>query len=354
MPTRVEPAVHGALDFAELERLGLEPDEVLDFSVNSNPFGPSPAVRIAIAATPLDRYPDRESLGLRQALAERFKTTPAQILVGNGTAELIWLAAFANLKAGDQALILGPTFGEYERAIQLMDANVQYLNASIESGFQPIISEIDQKLDSTNFRVVFLCNPNNPTGQVLPAKTIAAWADAHPETLFIVDEAYLAFVSGMESVIHVGKTNILILRSMTKDYALAGLRLGYVVGDEQVIQTLTSVRPAWNVNALAQAAGLAVLNDDAHKQDTLIQLHEEKLFLLEGLTTIGFLPIPSRTQFFLVPVENATKFRRDLLRQAILVRDCTSFGLPNYIRISPRKHSENLCLLETLKRIYAR
>ncbi len=354
MFTRVEPAVHGALDFAELERLGIQPDEVLDFSVNSNPFGPSPAVRAAIAAAPLDRYPDRESLALRRALAERLGCLSEQILVGNGTAELIWLAAFANLAAGDQALILGPTFGEYERSIQIMKASAQNLNASVASSFQPNIPEIDQKLDSTNFQVVFLCNPNNPTGQVLSIETIGAWADAHPETLFIVDEAYLAFVGGMESALQLRRVNILVLRSMTKDYALAGLRLGYAVGDEQVIQKLTAIRPPWNVNALAQAAGLAALNDETHQQVTLAQLQEEKHLLLEGLTALEFAPLPSRTQFFLIPVENGATFRKGLLRQAILVRDCASFGLPRHVRISPRKHAENLRLLETLKKLGVR
>jgi histidinol-phosphate aminotransferase len=308
-------------------------------------------VRAAIAALRLDRYPDRESLVLRRALAERLQSSFAQILVGNGTAELIWLAAFANLKAGDDALILGPTFGEYQRVVRLMGAIPQYWNALPADGFALDVIEISRKLDSIFFRVVFLCNPNNPTGQVLPGKTITAWADAHPETLFIVDEAYLAFVAGMESVIHAGRHNLLVLRSMTKDYALAGLRLGYAVGDERVIQSLGCVCPAWNVNAAAQAAGLAALNDEAYQRFSLAQLQQEKHFLLDGLTALGFAPIPSQTQFFLVPVQNATVFRQRLLLHAILVRDCTSFGLPDHIRISTRKRVENLRLLETLKKV---
>lgn len=341
-------AAHGALDFAELERLGLNADNVLDFSVNSNPFGPSPAVHAALAITLLDRYPDRESLALRRALAERLQLSPQQIVVGNGTAELIWLAAFANLKASDDVLILGPTFGEYERAIRLMAATPRQVDALPGAGFRFDAQEITRKLDSAKFRAVFLCNPNNPTGQVIPVKTVLAWADAHPQTLFIVDEAYLAFVPGMESVLPAGRANLLVLRSMTKDYALAGLRLGYAAGDERLIHALTSVRPAWNVNALAQAAGLAALNDEAHQKNTLAQLQQEKLFLLAELTTLGFAPLPSQTQFFLVPVGNATSFRQSLLPYGILVRDCTSFGLPEHIRISPRTRLENLRLIEVL------
>jgi histidinol-phosphate aminotransferase len=127
--------------------------------------------------------------------------------------------------------------------------------------------------------------------------------------------------------------------------------LGYAAGDKRLIQLLTSVRPAWNVNALSQAAGLAALHDKAHQQTTLAQLEQEKHFLLTGLTTLGFAPVPSQTQFFLVSVGNATVFRQNLLPQGILVRDCTSFGLPNHIRISPRTRKENLLLLEALKHI---
>src|SRR5687767_7782006 len=122
MRLRVEPVVHGALDYAELESLGLHPDGVLDFSVNSNAFGPSPLVRQAISDIPFDRYPDRESLALRHALSGRLSVPIGQILVGNGTAELIWLTAIAFLDAGEDVLLLGPTFGEYERVARLMDS----------------------------------------------------------------------------------------------------------------------------------------------------------------------------------------------------------------------------------------
>jgi L-threonine-O-3-phosphate decarboxylase len=342
------PTVHGALDFGELERAGLAPDSVLDFSVNSNPFGPSPTVRAALAQTPLDRYPDRESLALRRALAKRLDISPNQIVMGNGTVELIWLAAFAFLKPGEDALILGPTFGEYERAIRLMSATPQHWNALPVTGFAVNLAEITRRLDTIHYPLVFLCNPNNPTGQVISPSAILTWADAHPRTLFVVDEAYLAFVPDLESVLTFQRPNLLVLRSMTKDYALAGLRLGYAVGSESLIHALESVRPAWNVNALAQAAGLAALSDEVYYQAALTQLREEKTFLLNGLVQLGFSPVPSQTQFFLLPVENATQFRQNLLRQGILVRDCNSFGLPQHVRISPRTRPENQRLLDVL------
>lgn len=343
------PAAHGALDFAELERTDLNPDDVLDFSVNSNPFGPSPMVRAAIDRTPLDRYPDRECLALRRALAQQLGVATSQIVVGNGTAELIWLAAFAFLKPGENVLIVGPTFGEYERSVRLMSATPIYWNALPAAGFACDIAAISQLLNTADYRAVFLCNPNNPTGQVVSPDVILAWADAHPRTLFIVDEAYLAFVPGLESVIPWLRPNLLALRSMTKDYALAGLRLGYAVGETRLIEALVNVRPAWNVNGLAQAAGLAALADEVHYQSSLEKLRDEKTFLLAGLAEAGYSPAPSRTHFFLLPVENAVHFRQNLLRHGILVRDCTSFGLPGYVRISPRTRTENQKLLAHLQ-----
>ncbi|NDJ78122.1 MAG: aminotransferase class I/II-fold pyridoxal phosphate-dependent enzyme, partial [Chloroflexi bacterium] len=121
---RAPSAQHGALDFNELDHLGLEPDAILDFSVNSNPFGPSPMVRDVLQTVPLDRYPDRESLALRRTLAERFNVQLDQIVVGNGTAELLWLIALAFIRPGDHVLIIGPTFDEYARAAALMGAQV--------------------------------------------------------------------------------------------------------------------------------------------------------------------------------------------------------------------------------------
>jgi histidinol-phosphate/aromatic aminotransferase/cobyric acid decarboxylase-like protein len=197
--------------------------------------------------------------------------------------------------------------------------------------------------------MLFLCNPNNPTGQALSLDVLDAWARAHPDTLFVVDEAYLAFAPGMKSATTLRHKNILILCSMTKDYAIAGIRLGYALADESIIQALVNVRPAWNVSALAQSAGLVALQDEAHQHETLTQLQQEKHFLISGLQELGFIPVPSHTHYFLMPVHNGTEFRQALLKHGILVRDCASFGLPGYIRISAQTREQNIRLLKALK-----
>lgn len=345
----IASAQHGAFDYAELEGLGLNPDSILDFSVNSNPFGPSPLVWDALRSTPLERYPDRESIALRRALTQQVGVPVEQIMVGNGTAELIQLTACAFLPRGEQALVVEPTFGEYERCVRLVGAQCHHWRASHATGFHPDPAEIQQKSHAQNFHMVFLCNPNNPTGQILALNALDEWARSFPDTLFVVDEAYLAFAFEMASAISLRRDNILVLRSMTKDYAIAGLRLGYAIGCKSVIERLASFRPAWNVNALAQAVGLAVLQDETHLTDTLAMLRQEKVNLIAALAESGYDAVPSHTHYFLLPVENGARFRRQLLQSGILVRDCASFGLPAYIRIATRKYEENTRLLQAIR-----
>jgi histidinol-phosphate aminotransferase len=342
------------LDYAELEQLGLDPAEILDFSVNSNPYGPSPLVQRAIAQVPLERYPDREALALRRALAAKLAVEPEQIVVGNGAAEVLWLIALVFLQptSAKTAFVIGPTFGEYTRLATMMGAQVKVWQASPDDHFVVDFEEIASHLNRLQPRLVFLCNPNNPTGSLLPLDIIATWAWAYPETLFVVDEAYLAFAPAAQSVLTIEADNILVVRSMTKDYALAGLRLGYVVGRRvELIAALRRARPAWNGNALAQAAGVAALADKAHQEQSLHKLLGAKPALIAGLQHLGLSPLPSTTHFFVVDVKNGAEFRQYLLKQGILVRDCASFGLPAYVRIATRRASENSRLLETIQAV---
>ena len=340
---------HGASDYAELEHLGLDPDDLLDFSVNSNPFGPSPAVIEAVSHVRLDRYPDRECLALRQALSKHLRVDADQIVAGNGTAELIWLIALAYLNPARRALIIGPTFGEYERAIALMGGHIHYWNATPERCFSVDMDEICRAVELHQPHVVFVCNPNNPTGQLIPADGIAACAACFKGTMFVVDEAYRAFVPATKPGVVLRAPNILSLRSMTKDYALAGLRLGYAVGSHEVVRALASVCPPWSVNAVAQAAGLAALEDDAHLRRTLNALNQAKGLFVAGLAHIGLDVFPSATHFFLVRVGDGACFRRTLMQCGIQVRDCASFGLPAFVRIATRRPEENERLINAIR-----
>lgn len=344
-------AVHGAPDHAELRRLGLRPAEILDLSSNINAYGHSPTVREAIARTPLDHYPDENSTVFRAALAEQLGILPSCILVTNGSSELIWLACLAFLRPLDPVLILGPTFAEYARMGALMGVRLNNHLAQEKDDFLLSPSEIRNVLDSRQPRLVFLCNPNNPTGTALDPSVVGKWAYNHPHTLFVVDESYMPFTSGLCSVTAAKRDNLLVLRSMTKDYALAGLRLGYAVAAEKVISALVRVRPPWSVNALAQAAGLAALRDQEHLRRSLDLLAEAKGELTAALGDIGMRVFPSVAPFFLVRVGNGAAVRRALLHKRILVRDCASFGLPEFIRICPRRPDDNARLVAALREV---
>jgi histidinol-phosphate aminotransferase len=352
--TKTSAAHHGAPDYTELEILGISPDEVLDFSVNSNPYGPSPRVHEAMNGVPLDRYPDRDSVALRRMLSRRFNTHPNRILVGNGTSELIQMLCFAYLERGDRVLALAHTFGEYQRAASLMGGRYFEFQTSAEDGFQVDVTEMRVSLAGHRPKIFFLCNPNNPTGAMLPAALINDLVREFPQTLFAVDEAYMAFADTNESIVSNTAENLVVLCSVTKDYALAGLRLGYAVGSTAVIEAMSRVRPAWNVNALAQAAGIAAIGDDAYLQATMKKLRAAKLDFREQLEYVGAELVPSSVHYFLMKVGNAATCRSELLKERIQVRDCFSFDLPAYIRIATKRQEENDRLVAVLKHIHER
>lgn len=345
--------VHGALDFAELEAHGIAPELVIDFSVNNNPYGPSPRVRDVLQAVVLERYPDREALALRRRLAQHLDVSIDQLIVANGSMELLWFVALAYLRPGDPVLILEPTFGEYERVVQLMGAQRHPYTAQSATHFTVDAASLLETLRHLQPRLMFICNPNNPTGTYLPSESIADWATRHPDTLFVVDEAYLPFMTTPSSsmINHVG-SNVLVLHSMTKAHALAGVRLGYAVGTAGVIAALDKVRPTWNVNAMAQAAGIVALDDVSHLTQTLARVSEDKAALVASLEAMGLSPLPSVTHFFLCEVGQASVLRRSLLHRGILVRDCASFGLPTYIRIASRRPADNAQLIRALSEIH--
>ena len=354
---KLTPAVHGGPDYAELAALGLSPDEVIDFSANANPYGPSPQVRAALATVPLDRYPDAQAIALRERLAQVHGLPLDHIIVGNGTAELIWLLGMAYLQRGDPVVIIGPTFGEYRAAAELMGAGVIEYRAPTAADFQPDMAAIEVLIERQRPRLTFLCNPNNPTGVYLAREAVEALAAACGEGLLVVDEAYRAFVSSpwpseplvdRDRGLSPAEGNVVLLRSMTKDHALAGLRLGYALASPEVAATMKKVQPSWSVNAAAQAAGLAALTDANHLRETLPRIAEAKAYLVEELTRLGLRVVPSAASFLLVEVGDGRDLRRKLLSHGLMVRDCTSFGLPEYVRIAARRMEECRKLIKTL------
>ena len=349
---KVTPCVHGGIDYAELKKPGVSLETILDFSVSCNPFGAPPGIREALADTSLERYPDSEASELKQALAAKLNTAPGKLIIGSGSTELIRLIATAYFEPNDLVLIPQPTYGEYEVACHLADTQILKQPLLKEPDFQLNADEMTSLLQQHRPKAVFLCNPNSPTGQYMSKEQVEHIMSSCQDSLIILDEAYIAFTEhawSSQDMVDLG--NLVILRSMTKDYALAGLRLGYAIAAEPIISVLKRVRPPWNVNTPAQKAGILALNDGSYLKECSKKIREARDFLIKELERLGLPPLPSQTNFFLVKVGNATALRQALLNKGILVRDCTSFGLPQYIRLAPRTMPECQKLIESIKEV---
>lgn len=352
------PVVHGACDYSELAHLGLPPAEVIDFSANSNPYGPHPAVLAAIQTATLDpailaRYPDRDCLALRGAIAAADRISSDRILAGNGAAELIHLLAFILVELGSRHLIVTPTFGQYAHAVRLAGGEVVEVRPD-NSEFRFDVETVAAAIRRWQPASIWLCNPNNPTGQQWSAAELAHLRAADPSrrAWWVIDESYRYFTAAPTPLAAWAEDgNLIILRSLTKDQALAGLRLGYVLAPPDVIAALRAVQPSWSVNALAQIAGVAALQAPvlAWRQQTLDCLRGHALDLWAGLGELGYTVLPTSTTYTLVVVSNAAAFRQRLLRQGVQVRDCASFGLPRHVRIAARRPEENEHLLAVIR-----
>jgi histidinol-phosphate aminotransferase len=347
LPPRIE---HGGPDFAELAALGIRPDAIFDFSVNKNPLGASPRALRAVEFVDASSYPDARCLRLRGGIAAAHELRPEQVLAGNGSVELIWLLGQVYLGVGDPVLIVGPTFGEYEAGARRMGATITQIDADEARGFAPDLDRIIGTIRETQPRLVFLCNPNNPTGQALEPDEIRRLLGALGEGLLVVDEAYIDLADGVESAIPLCAEDrrLVVLRSMTKSYGLAGLRLGYLIADPSAVDAIGRHQPPWSVNSYAQAAGMAALGDEEHVAEGRRLSRRVRAWLVDGLAQLGLPCVPSRASYWLVRVGDGQHVRDELLRRGILVRSARSFGLPAYIRVAARPMEESERLLAAL------
>ena len=349
--------VHGGLNYAELKSLGLAPDEVLDFSANINPLGTAPGVLQAIQGVDPAAYPDPACLALREDLGAHLELAPDRILVGNGSTELIYLLARACLEPGARVVIFAPAFGEYEAACRMQGADVGFIHAGRDGEFQWNLAGALDLLHAQQPSLVFLGNPNNPTGRYLGQEPVEQLAGAVSKSgLLVLDEAYLSFIErSWDSRPLLDRGNVVLLRSMTKDHALAGLRLGYLLGLPGTLARIGAFRYSWSVNALAQAAGSAALAHQDHVARGREVVRSGKDYLHQELRRLGLKCMPSAANFLLVEVGDAAGLRARLLKDhAVCVRECTSFGLPGHIRIGVRGLEDCRRLIGALKKDYAR
>lgn len=323
---------------------------LLDFSVSCNPFGPPRAILQGLSDVPIHLYPDSQSTEVTSLLSHKLKILPNNIIIGNGSTELLRLAVLAYLSSKDKVIIPQPTYGDYEQACGIVNAKIIPYHLDENSQFHMDVDNFINWSLQYKPKAIFLCNPNNPTGQYLKRGDVKKIIAAFQDSLIVLDEAYVAFTQERwNSLSLLELPNLLILRSMTKDYALAGLRLGYGIASQQIIDSLKKVKPPWNVNSLAVHAGAIALSCDDFLSESLPRISEAKQFLINQITAMGFSVLPSQCHYFLLKAGDARKFRESLLTRGVVVRDCTSFGLPAYVRIAPRRMEDCHKLIQAME-----
>ena len=335
--------VHGSINPSELRALGLNPNDVLDFSASINPLGPPDSVTHTILNTDISKYPDPECLQLREAIANHVNVDPSFVIAGNGSTEIIHLLAraYLNFNSGKRptSAIFTPTYGEYRGASELMGASIIDLPCNPKPPFLWDFDDIYKIIKANKPSLTFICNPNNPTGVYLDEHILSTLASvvADIKGLLIIDEAYSNLVENRWDSIGIAqKGNTVLLRSMTKDYSLTGIRIGYAIGAPSIISDLSAYQPDWSVNSFAQEAGIAVLKDSDYLARARHTINTNKNYLISSLTDLGFSVPESNANFLLVNTGNAEAWRARLITKGIVVRDCTSFGIPDYIRIGIR------------------
>ncbi|WP_298815402.1 pyridoxal phosphate-dependent aminotransferase [Chloroflexus sp.] len=342
--------VHGALDEAELAALGVSVESLIDFSSNINPFGPPAAVLNALQNLNPAPYPDRSCLRLRRQLAARHQCHIDSVLVGNGANELIHLTARALGEAGAIALIVTPVYGEYAHACRLVAMPVVEVQSAAHEQFQLDLNALLATIAQVRPRLVWLCSPNNPVGTSLAIGSIIALAHACADIngWLVLDRAYFGLGrddTGHDPLDQETPARLIRIYSLTKSYAVAGLRIGYLIADPAIVAAIARYQPAWSVSSAAQTAALAMLADTTFLPTTLSQWWAVSDDLMRGLRQLGLTVWRAHLPFMLAQCANGALTRRRLLARGCVVRDCTSFGLPEWVRVAPRRPAENARLL---------
>jgi len=350
---------HGGNIIDIARQLGTEPSEIIDFSASINPLGLSPKVRKSIicALDSLVHYPDNTHRELKQALAAYHGLSPANIVVANGSTELIY--HLPAMLPGSRALIISPSFNEYVRSLVQQHWDPRHFTLKPESNFSLDLEALERTL-AEGYDALYLCNPGNPNGTLYTLRTIEQVYRLciASGTFLVLDEAFMDFCEDSSAKHDIVKgDNGIVLRSMTKFFGIPGLRLGYALSSTTMAERLDAMGGPWSVNTLALAAGAAALQDREHNRLTVEYIRQERRILFDRLSEIHNLRVyPSSANFLLAEIIDgmtAMELRDRLMHQRMLIRDCSNFmGLsPRFFRIAVRTREENERLLEALKRI---
>lgn len=351
--------MHGGNIRQAADRFGIDADKIIDFSASVNPLGMPMRARKALIKNLdiLEFYPDTECKHIKESLSGYLRIPKENLLVGNGSIEIIFLI-FMALRP-KTVLIPIPTFGEYEKAASLFGAKRVFLKPT--RGLSINKDELFKGIDSA--QMVFICNPNNPTGSLIDYKTMSAIAERCKSkgVFLVVDEAFIDFLKnkwGGSLIRGVLKNErLLVIGSLTKFFAIAGLRLGYLAADSSIIGKISKFQSPWSVNAFAQLASTMILRDKNYINKSRRYIQKEKIFLFNELNKINFIKAYKPSANFIFCKITCPKISSGRLyefcgKNAITIRDCSDFrGLDNtFIRVAVRKRQENKKLIRILKK----
>ena len=354
---------HGGDIYALAHDLGCEPGDIIDMSSNMNPLGPVPALveHLRENLMVLDALPDVDGKGLVEAFAHVYGLSADKVLVGNGTTQFIFSAPLA--LEMQKAVIVGPTYADYADACRTHHVDLQYVEAEEPNQFKPKLGELSKCLEDPD--TVFICNPNNPTGNLIGRHELNNLCKSHPRIRFIIDESYLPFTDQYDdtTMLNNDLENVIVLHSFSKIFCIPGLRLGFMIASPDNASCFRRLYQPWSVNSLAQSAGLFLLDlfprDDTFIKTTQTFIVEEQQLFRERLHGIDALKsFPSVTSFFLIKIiekYDASQLCSILSKDRILIRNCGNFdGLSNqYVRISLKTPEINAMVAKRLREIFS-
>jgi threonine-phosphate decarboxylase len=349
--------MHGGDIWKAAREISKPLDEIIDFSASINPLGPPQAAVRAMeeGLRLVPPYPDPSAGALREALAFHHGISSDNILPANGSTELIYLIP-GIMKPG-RALIIEPAFSEYKKALAIAGWKAESIALDKEDGFRLDLKKLEKKL-SKGFGLVFMANPANPTGVLYSEEDAIAFLGLARSSgaTAVLDEAFIDFSGGSVIGEAARAGGAIVLRSMTKFYALAGLRLGYAVAERKLLSRLERLKPPWSVNTLSMVAGAACLSDGRYRERTAEWLSIERDALSEGIASVkGLTPFPSSANYLMVrmsgPRLDAGALASRLLQKGILIRDLSAFtGLgPGFFRVAVLGKESNLLLVDCLR-----
>jgi len=332
--------------------IGLQ--DVIKMASNENPLGPSPKAMASIRKYlgNINRYPEGGCFYLRQAVAKRLKIKPEQLIFGNGSDELIGLTLRAFVNEGDEVVVASPTFLMYEVASTAHGAKIKVVPMRY---FKYDLKAIKDAV-TKDTKVVFIANPDNPNGTYISKYELEDFLKGlNRETIVFLDEAYFEFVEEQDypnGLDYLGKNNLIVTRTFSKAYGLAGLRVGYGISSPEIIKYMETVREPFNVNLLAQMGAIGGLKDKEFVARSKKTVREGKKFLYTELKAIGVRYVPSVTNFILIELgPKSGEVVEKLLKKGIIIRNMKAWGLENFIRVTIGKEAENKRFIRELKKI---